>query len=445
MRARWQCSGGPVDRGAIRRTTIAALVALSLIAAGSVSPAQAAEGRDEEKARTASEPQDAEEASGKRSAWYPAAKAGMVQQGGTGAVQVVDPGTVVKPEPAAVGPDEGPSVRPPSAEWVIAPIPFSNPTFGTGLILGLAYVFPIDKHDLHSPPSTVAVGGMYSSNGSRAVCGGARTYLNEDRQRIAGGIGAYDVRYDFFGTGNEAGDQGVSIPARQRGEAFQIEYLHLWRNDIYIGGRYTFSESRTSLEFDSALPFDMQPDELQSTTGAIGLRVQRDTRNSTFYPTDGIFLVAGVDFYDDIWGSDFTYQAYEIAYNRYQALDEQAVLASRAYVRQTAGRVPFYALSLFGSHNDLRGYTAGQYRDSLMIALQTEYRRALAKKFGYVVFAGLGNVAPRLGELNFDDILPSVGVGLRYSIAEENHINLRIDFAYGKSGGAIYFGAGEAY
>ena len=445
MRVRWQCSGGPINWGAIRRTAIAALVALSLLTARSVSPAQAAEGRDEEQARPASEPQDAEDAAATRSAWYPPAKAEAVQQGGAGAVQMVDPGTVVKPEPAAVGPDEGPSVRPPSAEWVIAPIPFSNPTIDTGLILGLAYVFPIDKHDLHSPPSTVAVGGMYSSNGSRAVGGGARTYLNEDRQRIAGGIGAYDVRYDFFGTGNEAGDRGVSIPIRQRGEAFQIEYLHLWRNDIYIGGRYSFSESRTSLEFDGDPPFDVLPDELRSTTGAIGLRVQRDTRNSTFYPRDGVFLVAGVDFYDDIWGSDFTYQAYEIAYNRYQTLDEQAVLASRAYVRQTAGRAPFYALSLFGSHNDLRGYTAGQYRDSLMNALQTEYRRALAKGFGYVVFAGLGEVAPRLGELNFDGILPSVGVGLRYTIADENHINLRIDFAYGKSGGAVYFGAGEAY
>ncbi len=80
-----------------------------------------------------------------------------------------------------------------------------------------------------------------------------------------------------------------------------------------------------------------------------------------------------------------------------------------------------------------------------MIALQAEYRRQLEGPWGYVVFAGVGEVAPRLFALNLDDLLPSAGVGLRYTLAEENHINLRVDFAYGKEGGAIHFGAGEAF
>ena len=47
--------------------------------------------------------------------------------------------------------------------------------------------------------------------------------------------------------------------------------------------------------------------------------------------------------------------------------------------------------------------------------------------------------------LNFQNLLPSGGAGLRYALAEENHVNMRVDVAYGKSGPAIHFGAGEAF
>ncbi len=433
--------GGLVASGNLRRLAVVVLAVLSLAALGFVAPALAAGEVEEEPAQVIAETEAADEELEEGSAWYPPATAGGAPQGGAGAVAIEDPGTVTDPEAAE---EEG--KRPPSAEWVIAPIPFSNPTIGTGLVLGVGYIFPMDESDPLSPPSTVGLGGLYSNNGSKAAGVGARTYFNEDRFRVAGGLGAYDVKYDFFGIGNEAGDRGFSVPIRQRGAGLQLEYLQLWRDDTYFGARYTFTEARVSLDVE--LPDwwpDILPDELRSTTGAIGVLAERDTRDSTFYPTDGILLETGVDFYGSIWGSDFTYQAYEAAYNSYRSLDEETVLASRVYARQVGGDVPFYGLSLFGKQGDLRGYTAGQYRDNLMLALQTEYRRHVKGPWGYVVFLGVGEVAPRLAALNFQDLLPSAGVGLRYTLAEENHVNMRVDVAYGKEGGAVHFGAGEAF
>jgi len=121
------------------------------------------------------------------------------------------------------------------------------------------------------------------------------------------------------------------------------------------------------------------------------------------------------------------------------------VLALRAYGRFTAGRVPFFDLCLFGAGSDLRGYTAGQYRDRMMLAAQAEYRLELPKRFGLVAFAGVGEVAPSLGEFNTKDLLPSAGGGLRYTIATKNHVNLRLDYAVGKDSTALYFGVGEAF
>jgi hypothetical protein len=429
------------ERKAIWRVTRAAVAVVCLAAICATGGALAASGSAEQERRIVSEAQADDEDLEEGSAWYPPATAQDSGQGGTGAVLLENPGTITDPERLA---EKG--KKPPSAEWLIAPVPFSNPTIGTGLVLASAYVFPIDENDSLSPPSVVGLGAMHSTNGSRAAVVGGMAYYNEDRHRLSGGIGHYDVTYDFYGTGNEAGDTGVSVPLQQRGKAFRMEYLRLGGRDLYFGARYTFSEARVSVEVEPPASWPGIPaDQLRSTTGALGLIAERDTRDSTFYPTSGVLLEASVDFYGSLWGSDFTYQAYSVTYNSYRRLNEDTVLACRAYARQVGGNVPFYGLSLFGKQGDLRGYTAGQYRDKFMLALQSEYRQRVTGPWSYVVFAGVGEVAPRLTALNLDSILPSVGAGVRYTLAEENRINIRMDMAYGKEGVAVHFGVGESF
>ena len=69
----------------------------------------------------------------------------------------------------------------------------------------------------------------------------------------------------------------------------------------------------------------------------------------------------------------------------------------------------------------------------------------LTKRFGVVGFAGVGEVVPSLGELNAGDLLPSVGAGLRYVIAPQNHVAIRLDGAWGREGGQFYLTVGEAF
>ena len=110
-----------------------------------------------------------------------------------------------------------------------------------------------------------------------------------------------------------------------------------------------------------------------------------------------------------------------------------------------SGDVPFFALSKFGRGPDLRGYEIGQFQDKQMLAAQAEYRLMLTKRFGVVGFAGVGEVVPSLGELNAGDLLPSVGAGLRYVIAPQNHVAIRLDGAWGREGGQFYLTVGEAF
>jgi outer membrane protein assembly factor BamA len=214
--------------------------------------------------------------------------------------------------------------------------------------------------------------------------------------------------------------------------------------NFYIGPRLYALEINASVR--SQNQFVTLPEQQAETrTIALGGKLQWDTRDNTFYPTTGRFMNVTIDIFNEAFGSDFNYQAYEAEYNHYLSLSKKDVLALRGFGRTVDGNVPFFDLSMFGQHNDLRGYEAGKYRDKLMLATQGEWRHMLNDWLAVAAFAGVGEVAPDVGSLTADDLLWSAGAGLRFRIARDNPINFRLDVAQGKDGGTFYIGVGEAF
>jgi outer membrane translocation and assembly module TamA len=74
-----------------------------------------------------------------------------------------------------------------------------------------------------------------------------------------------------------------------------------------------------------------------------------------------------------------------------------------------------------------------------------EYRWKFYKRWGMVAFAGVGEVARNLSDLNTKDLLPSAGAGLRFMVSEKNRVNVSLDYARGREGDAVYFYIGEAF
>lgn len=69
-----------------------------------------------------------------------------------------------------------------SGDFVIVPIPISNPTFDTGLILGAAYFYGQTEEQKKVQPASLTGGsGAYTSNESFAVAA-----VQEDRPRQPG-------------------------------------------------------------------------------------------------------------------------------------------------------------------------------------------------------------------------------------------------------------------
>src|SRR5512139_689875 len=100
----------------------------------------------------------------------------------------------------------------PPSGWIFAPIPINSPAVGAGLEFAVARLFRTDKSDKVSPPSALAVGGLITSNGSRALGFGGRLYLKEDKYRLTAGVGTADVNADIYGVSGEGGKRGTYIP-----------------------------------------------------------------------------------------------------------------------------------------------------------------------------------------------------------------------------------------
>ncbi|HEV7511255.1 MAG TPA: hypothetical protein VGO27_06125 [Candidatus Acidoferrum sp.] len=53
--------------------------------------------------------------------------------------------------------------------------------------------------------------------------------------------------------------------------------------------------------------------------------------------------------------------------------------------------------------------------------------------------------SPRGRKLNADNLKPAGSAGVRYTLAKNNHVNLRVDYAIGLDGGGVYMGITEAF
>jgi len=350
---------------------------------------------------------------------------------------------------------EAPSgqLEPRKGELIFAPLPVSSEAIGVGVAGVAAYVFFPSNSDRVSPPSTLAVAGIYTTTKTYGLGMAGMLNLKQDRYRLTFLVGAARARYEFFGIGGAAGRDGNPIWLSQHGHAVFLQGLRRLKWNIFAGPRFSQRQIKAAGEATLAdLPNLPQIEPIKDqlnlaiTSAAFGFRVQRDTRDSMFYPVRGSRIDGKADFFGPYVGSTFPFQAYQFEANKYLPLGKRHVAALRGMgCGVTGDRVPFFELCQFGMMGDLRGYQAGRYRDRTMFAMQAEWRVILWKRLGAVVFGGVGEVAPSWSSYSTKDLLPSGGSGLRFNLSKQRRINLRVDGAYSRTGASWSMGLAEVF
>jgi outer membrane translocation and assembly module TamA len=121
------------------------------------------------------------------------------------------------------------------------------------------------------------------------------------------------------------------------------------------------------------------------------------------------------------------------------------VLAVQIQYDGLNGAAPFDLMPMIGADTALRGYPRGRFRDQHAFTSQVELRSARWRRFGAVVFAGAGTVAPRLSDLTSGAWFPSFGAGARYLLSPRYGTIVRADLAVGRSSFGVHLGIGEAF
>lgn len=331
--------------------------------------------------------------------------------------------------------------------FVFAPIPISSPALGSGVVPVAGIIFPLRKSDTVSEPSTVGAAGLITNNGSRAFAVGGQLFFAQDSYRATAAFLQGNLNYDLYGIGAISGRAGLKLPLKQEGSAFLGEITRRLKWEFMVGPRVLTGHSLITIRAAGNAAVPVPPDlGVRTTLTSLGFTITRDTRANRFYPTNGTSLTFTSDFFGKSLGSKYSFQSFRTTFNKYWGLSEKQVLAYNAHFCATAGEPPFYGNCIYGTNNELRGYTAGRYLDRYMVATQLEYRLQLPLRLGVVAFGGIGGVAPGARQfLQSRDFLPAGGAGVRFMLSSAYHVNLRADFAAGRGDHTFSLGLSEAF
>ena len=140
--------------------------------------------------------------------------------------------------------------------FVIVPIPISDPTLGEGLIGGAAYFnTQTEEEQDKQPASLTAAAGMYTSNDSRAFGLAQQNYWKDNRWRFTGAVGAADLRLSLLAPDESV--SGVNLDWRINGKFLFAKLARRLAGHWHIGGLTRLIDARQTIETEvGSLDFD---------------------------------------------------------------------------------------------------------------------------------------------------------------------------------------------
>ena len=318
--------------------------------------------------------------------------------------------------------------------WFVVPIPVSNPTTDTGLVLGGAYFHPQSEAEKKvQPPSVTGAGGYYSSNDSAAFAIGRQSYWSSNKWRFTGVAAYADLNLELSTPG------GTTIDWFVEGDLVVAFISRKMRGKWYAGifARYIDMHQ----EFGTDTSSDIFNTGVDTVSAGLGIRLERDSRDKPFNSQAGSIFELSALVNSDNLGSDDSYTTYGGNYRSYHSVSTSVVLAWEVQGCYKSGQAPLWD----ACRVDLRGFPVTDYLGSSSASGQIEARWQFHPKWAGVAFAGAGYYENSFSEIREQEAIPSYGVGLRFMVLPSQRINMRLDYARSNDSDAIYLSVAEAF
>lgn len=323
------------------------------------------------------------------------------------------------------------------------PIIITEPAIGYGG--GLALVYFHDKVGSRKgrPPSVSAFAGAVTENGTWFVGGGHLGIWKNETLRYTGGLGTGLVKMDYYGRSENQGklkNEGIQFETEALFLTQELQ-IRLSESKFFVGLGYTLADTQNSFDHNSE---DLSPEtpgiQFDSRSAAISLMLNYDGRDNMFSPSNGLAAEVKAMSFDDVWGSDDTFQKYIASMLYYNSLTEKLVLGIRGSGKMIEGDAPFYAYPFI----DMRGVKAMQYQGDMTLLGEVELRWSFTPRWALVGFGGAGK-AFNDGRREDSDIIYSKGLGFRYLIASKLGLKVGLDVARGPDDTSFYIQFGSSW
>jgi hypothetical protein len=332
-------------------------------------------------------------------------------------------------------------------DWLAYPYIFYSPetslAFGGG---GIVY-FKLYE-DPKARSSSITPSFYYTINGQYDITIIPELFLLEDNLKIWSKLN-YSSYFDrYYGIGNQTVEIENDQYLQDNIQAQVKLQPKLFDDRLNLGINYEIRNM--SVVDKKGNPFLEQDTTLVGSEGGLtsglGLAVAWDTRDNNFFPSRGGYYEAYTSNFFDVIGSDFNYSKTVIDIRQYMNITSDHVLAMQGYLLSEGGSPPFYDLGLLGGSKLMRGTIMGRYRDKTYYVIQSEYRMPqLVWRFGLILFAGIGDVAPSVGKITVSTVKPTYGFGIRFRFDELEKVDIRMDVGFGKGSNGIYFDINQAF
>ncbi|MEM1431899.1 MAG: BamA/TamA family outer membrane protein [Pseudomonadota bacterium] len=328
-----------------------------------------------------------------------------------------------------------------NGSFVLAPIPLSNPTLGSGLILGAGYLFSVDAA---SDASHLALGAMRTDNGSTAYGASVSLSFAENRWALGTTFGRADLNYDLSGPGVLS---FLDLPVSQSGDLVSVTLDYRLSDRIKLGFEATWLSTTVQTDGVALGGFPVLPGFGIDVEQVIaGPTLEWDTLDDAIYPTSGtnakLWAQRGVG----LDGFDAEFWKYVLQAKAFAPLGARGVVGGSVTACEVDGEAPFFNLCAIGLTDGLRGYAIGRFFGPTLLSGQIEYRARFTDRIGGVAFAGASGVAPDFEALDAARFKSAAGLGLRYRLSRQFPLDFSVDGVRNEDGDdLLYIYVGQAF
>lgn len=315
----------------------------------------------------------------------------------------------------------------------------SDKGFGIGLVAAAEY--RMSKSDSLMQPSTAslyanATTGQYFSLGLEGL-----HIFPSDKIRINYKFQFESFKTYFWGIGYEMAKQDAN-KTKYKYFLTQGSADFGWRvgAHVYLGPKVAVAYMQ-GRKFSNPVMWDGLP--LSTFNLGVGFTAKLDSRDFVSNAYSGWLLCLDQLFYPRFVANKHAFTRTTVTAAYYHKMWKGAVGAVKYLADITYGNTPWGLMPTFGGSYDMRGYYEGQYRDKCAMSLCVELRQYIWKRFGAVVWGGVGQVFPDFKKFNVRHTLPNYGVGIRWEF--KHRMNVRLDYGFGRHCSGFVFNISEAF